>query len=81
MSVLTDHTVLPPGSAEGEELHALTDIFSRVTELFLVTADGRKFKLGGELRNVLAHASKALSEGHAVTLEPRRAVLINPRSS
>jgi excisionase family DNA binding protein len=44
-------------------------------ELSLVTPDGREFKLSGELRDVLAHASKALSAGHAVTVEPRQAVL------
>jgi excisionase family DNA binding protein len=75
MGVLTDHTVLPPASAEGEELQALVGIINGGTELFLVTPDGHRFELGGELRNVLAHASKALSEGHAVTLEPHRAVL------
>jgi excisionase family DNA binding protein len=75
MSILVDHTVMPPAFPEGEALQALVGVICGDTELFLVTPDGRRFKLSGELRNVLAHASKVLSEGHAVTLEPHRPVL------
>jgi excisionase family DNA binding protein len=75
MSVLADHTVLPPSSGDVAQLRSLVGILSGGVELSLVTPDGQTYKLSGELRNVLAHASMALSEGQAVTLEPRRAVL------
>lgn len=75
MSLLVDHTVLPPEPAEGSQLKDLADVLHSDVELSLVTPDGRAFKLIGELRNVLAHASEALSQGQAVTLEPRHAVL------
>ncbi len=75
MAVLTDHTVLPPDSGEGPQLGDLASVLRADVELSLVTPDGREFKLSGELRDVLAHASKALSAGHAVTVEPRQAVL------
>jgi excisionase family DNA binding protein len=75
MTVLVDHTVLPPESAEGSQLQDIADVLDSDVELSLVTPDGRTFKLIGELRNVLAHASEALSQGQAVTLEPRHAVL------
>ncbi|MEZ0353763.1 helix-turn-helix domain-containing protein [Mycobacterium sp. pR1184] len=75
MDVLIDHTVLPPDSAKGGELQELADVLGEQTEMFLVTSDGRKFKLSHELLNVLAHASNALADGRAVTLEPHRSVL------
>ena len=75
MSVLADHTVLPPGADQGSYLQDLAGVLNTDAEVSLVTPDGRVYKLVGEFRNFLAHASKALSEGHAVTIEPRRAVL------
>jgi excisionase family DNA binding protein len=75
MSILVDHTVLPPALPKGEELQALVRIICGDTDLFLVTPDGHRFKLSGELRSVLAHASRVLSEGHAITLEPHRRIL------
>ena len=75
MSILADHTVLPPGSAEGPALRVLAEILKSDMEISLVTQDGRKLSVGGELRDVLAHASNALAEGQAVTVEPRRVVL------
>lgn len=75
MSTFVDHTVLPPDSAEGSELQDLAALLNADVELSLTTADGRTFKLTRELRDVLAHAGNALSEGQAVILEPRRAVL------
>jgi excisionase family DNA binding protein len=73
MSVLTDHTVFPPDSAEGRQLQHLADLFESDTELSLLTGDGETLKLAGELRDILAHASRVLSKGQA--LEPRYAVL------
>jgi excisionase family DNA binding protein len=73
MSVLTDHTVFPPGSVGAAELQHLADLLDSEAELTLVTADGEALKLTEQLRNVLAHASRVLSKGQA--LEPRRPVL------
>jgi excisionase family DNA binding protein len=75
MDALVDQTVLPPESAEGSQLQDLAGVLNSDVELSLVTPDGRTFRLIGELRNVMAHASKALGQGQAVTLEPRHAVL------
>jgi excisionase family DNA binding protein len=73
MGVLTEHTVFPPNSAEGPQLQHLAELLDSDTELSLVTADGQTFKLVGQLRNILAHASRVLSSGQA--LEPRYSVL------
>lgn len=76
MSILADHTVFPSGLAQGsEESRSLAGLLSGDNELSLVTSDGRAFTLSDELRYVLVHASKALSEGHAVTVEAHRTVL------
>jgi excisionase family DNA binding protein len=75
MSILADHTVLPPDLAQSAQLHDLADLLSADTEFSLVTPDGRTFALSDELRNVLVHAGKALSEGQAVSIEAHRAVL------
>ena len=75
MAALTDRTVLPPDSADDSELELLTSALAGDTEFSLVTSDGKAFRLTPELRNVLVHASRALSEGRAVSLEPRHSVL------
>jgi excisionase family DNA binding protein len=73
MSARIGHTVFPPSSAEERELQHLVELLDSDTELSLLTADGQTIKLTGQLRDVLAHASRALSKGQA--LEPRHAVL------
>jgi excisionase family DNA binding protein len=75
MTALVDHTVMPPESYASGPLAGLADALENSSELRLVTADGDTFVLTDELREVLAHASQALSRGQAVTLEPRRVVL------
>lgn len=75
MTALSDHTVLPPDTAGNAELDALTSALADDVEFSLVASDGRAFELTPELRNVLVHVSRALSEGRAVSVEPRRAVL------
>jgi excisionase family DNA binding protein len=73
MSVPADHTVFPPTSAEESQLQRLADLLDSGTQLSVLTADGQSFELTGQLRDILAHASRALSNGQA--LEPRDAVL------
>jgi len=75
MTTLSDHTVLPPDTAGNPKLDALASALAGDVEFSLVASDGRAFELTRELRNVLIHASRALSEGRAVSLEPRHAVL------
>jgi excisionase family DNA binding protein len=72
-SALIGDTVLPPNAAEVLQLQHLADLLDSETQLSLVTADGQTFELTGQLRNILAHASRVLGSGHA--LEPRDAVL------
>lgn len=75
MTLLGDHTVLPP-SADGEmSVTELTELLDGHAELTLMSTDGRAFPLTGELREVLIHAGRALSSGQAVAVEPRRVVL------
>jgi excisionase family DNA binding protein len=73
MSVVPEHTVFPPGSAEEPQLRHLADLLESDAELALITPDGQKLELTGQLRDVLAHASRVLSKGQA--LEPLDAVL------
>src|ERR1700720_14981 len=75
MNILADQTVLPPASVEDSQLRELSAALASDTELSLVNGLGQVFKLTVELRNVLAHAASALSDGQAVTLEPRRTLL------
>jgi excisionase family DNA binding protein len=73
VSVVPEHTVFPPGSAEEPQLRHLADLLESDAELALITPDGQKLELTGQLRDVLAHASRVLSKGQA--LEPLDAVL------
>jgi excisionase family DNA binding protein len=75
MTAPTDYTVLPPDKTAGRELEELVSALTADVKVRLMTSDGRAFELTTELRNVLIHASKALSEGRAVSLEPRQPVL------
>jgi excisionase family DNA binding protein len=74
MSTLADQTVLPP-TGEVSDLRELSAVLASDTELSLVDGSGRTFQLSVELRNVLAHAAGALSDGRAVTVEPLRTLL------
>lgn len=73
MSVVPGHTVFPPGSADESGLRRFADLLESDTELALLTSDGQQLELTGQLRIVLAHASRVLSNGQA--LEPLDAVL------
>lgn len=73
MTVVPEPTVFPPGSAEEPQLRHLADLLESDTELALLTSDGQTLPLTGQLRGVLAHASRVLSKGQA--LEPLDAVL------
>ena len=73
VSATTEHTVFPADTGRG--LAALLSALQTTTPLAIETADGRSFPLTPELRDVLIHASHALSEGLAVTLEPQSVVL------
>ena len=75
MTVLADHTVLPPDAGDGMSVKELTKLLDDHAELNVVSVDGRSFALTGELREVLVHAGRALSHGQAVTVEPRQVVL------
>lgn len=66
---------MPPGSDSDARLGQLTELLESDAELSLVTTDGRSVPITGELRDVLAHAGRALGRGQAVTVEPRRTVL------
>ena len=72
MTVHSDKTVLPPPLGADSQLHKLIAVLASGAELSLTAEDGQEFALTSELRTVLTHAANALSEGQAVTLEPRR---------
>ncbi|MFN8229034.1 MAG: helix-turn-helix domain-containing protein [Mycobacterium sp.] len=74
MTVLTDHTVLPPPGAESD----LGDLATALTsghQLSLTDQSGHSFALTAELRTVLTQAVAALTAGQAVTLEALRTLL------
>jgi excisionase family DNA binding protein len=73
MSATPESTVFPPSPAEEPQLRHLADLLDSDTELTLLTPEGQQFKLDGQLRDVLAHASRVLGKGQA--LEPLDAVL------
>lgn len=73
MSVVPEQTVFPPSSAEESQLRHLADLLESETGLILETGDGERLELMGQLRDVLAHATRVLSKGQA--LEPLDAVL------
>lgn len=75
MTASIDHTVLPPGPTDTDALGDLASALASGAEFVLVAADGQRYELSQELRNVLVYASHALSEGRAVSLEPRHSVL------
>lgn len=77
MGITADQTILPPDvdSSSQALLDKLADLLNGDAEVSLTTADGRSVTLPEELRAVLAHADAALSQGQAVTVEPRRVVL------
>jgi excisionase family DNA binding protein len=66
MSVVPEHTVFPPGSVDEPQLRHLADLLESDTELALLTSDGQKLQLTGHIRDVLAHASRLLSNGQAL---------------
>jgi excisionase family DNA binding protein len=74
MTVLTDHTVLPPAGAESD-LGDLAATLASGRHFSLVDESGHTFALPAELQTVLAHAVAALTAGQAVTLEPVRTLL------
>ncbi|HEX3731425.1 MAG TPA: helix-turn-helix domain-containing protein, partial [Mycobacteriales bacterium] len=55
------------------QLRHFADLLESDAELALVTPDGQRLELAGQLRDALAHASRALSNGKA--LSPLDAVL------
>lgn len=75
MAALADHTVLPPSPDRVSVLGDVSDLLGSDIALSLVTADGCTYPLPAELRDVLRCAGKALSDGQAVIVEPRRTVL------
>jgi|SRR5690625_377282 len=75
MTALADHTVLPPGTDGASSLCDVSDLLGSDIALSLVTADGRTYPLPEELRDVLVYVGKALGDGQAVIVEPRRTVL------
>lgn len=77
MGITADQTILPPDvdSSSQALLVKLADLLNGDAAVSLTTADGRSVTLPEELRAVLAHADAALSQGQAVTVEPRRVVL------
>jgi len=68
MSVLTEHTVLPP-TGEAPDIHDLADALASGREFHLVDEFGHAFPLTAELQTVLAQALAALNAGQAVTLD------------
>lgn len=74
MTVLTDHTVLPPTNAESD-MGDLATALASGRQLSLVDESGQPYLLSAELRTLLAQAIAALSAGQAVTLESLRTVL------
>lgn len=74
MSILADHTVLPP-TDESLDIDDLAAALASGREFHLVDESGHTFPLTAELQTVLAQALAALSAGQAVTLEPLRTLL------
>lgn len=74
MAALVDHTVLP-AETRPDELRVLSDLLAGGGDVSLVSATGERYVLGAELREVLAVAARALGEGQAVSVEPRRTML------
>lgn len=70
-----DHTVVPEEQADASDLHKLAEALATGTGLSVMTADGAELALRPEIRSVLSLAVQALSDGHAVTVEPRSVVL------
>ncbi|SEH75877.1 DNA binding domain-containing protein, excisionase family [Mycolicibacterium rutilum] len=68
MSVLTEHTVLPP-TGEAPDSRDLASALASDRKFHLVDESGHTFPLTAELQTVLAQALTALSAGQAVTLE------------
>jgi excisionase family DNA binding protein len=75
MSALADHTVLPPSPEGVSPMRDVSDLLGSDVALSLVTVEGRTYPLPEELRDVLVYVGKALSDGQAVIVEPRRTVL------
>lgn len=74
MSILADHTVLPP-TDQSPDIDDLAAALASGREFHLVDESGHTFPLTAELQTVLAQALAALSAGQAVTLEPLRTLL------
>ncbi|CPW28031.1 helix-turn-helix domain-containing protein [Mycobacteroides abscessus] len=74
MSILTDHTVLPPAD-QASGVHDLAAALAGGREFHLVDESGHTFPLTIELQTVLARALAALNSGQAVTLEPLHTLL------
>lgn len=75
MAVLADRTVLPPDAGADTRLPQIAAIVANCTALSVSDEQGRTSTLPSELRDILAYAVQALSEGQAVSLEPRHTIL------
>ncbi len=75
MSMLVEHSVLPPATEEPSGLQVLIDVLSGRDAVALVGADAVAHDLPDEVRQVLTQAVRAMADGHAVTVASRGTVL------
>lgn len=71
------HTVLPGASSTYEQLETVLE----AQELFLVSDEGVRAPVSGELKRVLADIVDALHRGEAVTVTPRATTLTTQQAA